>query len=291
MPETVLNASPLISVLMTAYNRQEFIAEAIQSVIGSTYTNWELIIVDDVSADSTVDIALSYAEKNSRIQVHRNEKNLGDYANRNKAFGYSMCEYFMFCDSDDLLLPTGIQQCVDTMLAFPEADMGMRIYDGSVAPFFVPPGESIRAHFFKKPFLNTGPGGTILKRSFFSKINHYPEKYGPANDLYFNLKAACAGGIVLLPFEFLYYRRHNGQEINNRFSYLYNNYNYLNDALDELPLPVSKEQLDWIEAKNKRRFLVNIITYFFSTWNVGKTLSALRKTKFGFRDTLKAVFH
>ena len=49
--------SPLISILMTAFNRQLFIAEAIQSVINSNYNNWELIIVDDNSSDSTVLIA------------------------------------------------------------------------------------------------------------------------------------------------------------------------------------------------------------------------------------------
>ncbi|MBN8834489.1 MAG: glycosyltransferase family 2 protein [Sphingobacteriales bacterium] len=75
--------SPLVSVLMTAYNRQPFIAEAIESVIASTYQNWELIIVDDCSNDDTVSIAKSYLLKDNRIQVFENKKNLGDYPNRN----------------------------------------------------------------------------------------------------------------------------------------------------------------------------------------------------------------
>jgi glycosyltransferase involved in cell wall biosynthesis len=76
---------PLVSVLMTAYNRENYIVEAIESVLSSTYTNFELIVVDDGSTDNTVNIARGYAHKDDRIKVYVNTKNLGDYANRNNA--------------------------------------------------------------------------------------------------------------------------------------------------------------------------------------------------------------
>ena len=65
--------SPLVSVLMTAYNREKYIAEAIESVLASTYTNFELIIVDDCSTDKTVEIAKSYEVKDNRIKVYIND--------------------------------------------------------------------------------------------------------------------------------------------------------------------------------------------------------------------------
>ena len=65
----------LVSILMTAYNRQQFISEAIESVLASTFQNWELIIVDDASKDNTVSIAKSYADKDQRIKVYINENN------------------------------------------------------------------------------------------------------------------------------------------------------------------------------------------------------------------------
>jgi glycosyltransferase involved in cell wall biosynthesis len=67
---------PLVSVLMTAYNREKYIAEAIQSVLSSSYTNFELIIVDDRSSDRTVEIARSFEKRDSRIRVYVNEQNL-----------------------------------------------------------------------------------------------------------------------------------------------------------------------------------------------------------------------
>ena len=76
---------PLVSVLMTSYNREKYITEAMESVLNSTYANFELIIVDDGSTDKTVAIANEYEKKDKRVKVHTNEKNLGQFQNRNKA--------------------------------------------------------------------------------------------------------------------------------------------------------------------------------------------------------------
>src|ERR1041384_7268362 len=104
-----MNFNPLVSVLMTAYNREDYIAEAIESVLASTYTNFELIIVDDCSSDNTVAIAKEYKAKDKRIKVYVNEKNLGDYPNRNKAASYANGDFLMYVDSDDKILTDGIQ--------------------------------------------------------------------------------------------------------------------------------------------------------------------------------------
>ena len=66
---------PLVSILMTVFNREKFINEAIDSVIASSYTNWELIIVDDSSKDNSVELARTYADKEPPIKLYINEKN------------------------------------------------------------------------------------------------------------------------------------------------------------------------------------------------------------------------
>ncbi len=103
-----LNNDSLVSVLMTAYNRQKYIAAAIESVLASAYSNFELIIVDDHSNDDTVNIARAYAARDNRIRVYVNEKNLGDYPNRNKAASYAKGEFLKYVDSDDYLYPWGL---------------------------------------------------------------------------------------------------------------------------------------------------------------------------------------
>jgi glycosyltransferase involved in cell wall biosynthesis len=282
---------PLISVLMTSYNREQYIGEAIESVIASTWTDWELIIVDDCSKDRTVDIARLFAAKDNRIHVYVNEKNLGDYPNRNKAASYAQGEFIMYVDSDDKILSDGFKHCITAMQRFPQAGFGMQ-YNASLSePFIMDSEQVIKKHFFEKSSLMIGPGGTIIRKSFFDQIGGYPEKYGPANDLYFNLRAASIGGILFLPFVFNYYRIHEGQEINNKYSYLYNNYNYLSDALYELDLNLTGKEKEWLMNKNKRRFLTNLIFYLLRSGSIKKTIEAYARTDFRLIDIKIALFH
>lgn len=282
---------PLVSVITTSYNREDYIAEAIESVLSSTYTNLELIIADDCSKDKTVEIAKSYEAKDQRVKVYVNEKNLGDYPNRNNAATRAAGEFLMFVDSDDMILKDGIEKCVAAITHFRGANFGMYSFDKQLKSFELESEAALRKHFFKKSFLTVGPGGTIIRRSFFEQIKGYPEKYGPANDMYFNLKACSYSKIVMLPFEFLFYRLHEGQEQKNYFSYLHNNYSFFKDALNHLNLPISKSECKWLDKKNKRRFLVNICKFYFKEYNLGKTRDAIKKTGFGFKDALEAVFH
>lgn len=283
--------SSLLSVLMTSYNREQYIAEAIESVLASTYTNFELIIVDDGSKDRTVEIAHSYASNDSRIHVYVNEVNLGDYRNRNHAASYANGEFIMYVDSDDKILVDGFERCIAAMHQFPQAGFGMQFNETDKSPFLLSPKLAIQQHFFKQPCLMIGPGGTILRRRFFEQIGRYPVKYGPANDMYFNLKAAAVGPVLMLPFTFNYYRIHEGQEQNNKYSYLYNNFNYLRDALQELDLPLTEKEKNWLMNKNRRRFLVNLVNYCVQSKNLSKAFAARKLAGFGLTDAWRALVH
>lgn len=286
----MLTEQPLVSVLMTVYNREHFIREAIESVLASTYTNFELIISDDRSTDQSVAVAREYEARDTRIRVYQNEKNLGDYPNRNKAANLANGEYIIYVDSDDKINTDGIERCIKAMLAYPDSSFGMYWPFSKQEAFVLTSEEAINQHFFKNPFLTIGPGGTIIRKSFFEKINGYPEKYGPANDMYFNLKAASQTPIVLMPFEFMYYRRHEGQEINNSFGYLYNGYNYVQDAMKELKLPLSDKRKKWVIKKSKRRFLLNLVNYYFTSFNFKKTMEARKKSGYTIRNVFEAIF-
>ena len=286
-----MDKNPLVSVLMTAYNREQFIGEAIESVVNATYSNWELIIVDDCSKDNTVCIAKLYESTDKRIKVYKNEKNLGDYPNRNKAASYAKGKYIKYCDSDDKLFDWSLDYCVQTMEKFPEAGMGILKLNKEVKQEYLLSKESIYTNFFKHPILSIGPSGTIIKRESFEQIGGFNPGFGVASDMYFNLKMAAHFPLVLLSSVFFFYRTHEGQEVNNKYSYLYNNYRYLNQALVELPLDLSSEKIDWLKKKNKRRFIVNIFSYFFKSFNLKKTFSAVRKAEFSFKDVVQGIFH
>ena len=274
---------------MTAYNREQFIAEAIESVLNNSYRNIELIVVDDGSIDKTIEIAKGYEQSDSRVKVYINQKNLGDYPNRNKAATYATGEFMMYVDSDDKLNADTINKIFSSVSDITTLNFAM-YWSHSNETFSLNSNEALTKHFFEKQFLYMGPGGTFIRRSFFNSIGSYPEKYGPANDMYFNLKACCFSSIHLFPFEFIYYRIHAGQEINNTYSYLYNNYKYMRDALNELPIPFEKEKIKWFIKKNKRRFVVNLFLYFMKTFNFQKTVQAWKKADFNLKFLLEGVF-
>ena len=274
---------------MTAYNREQFIAEAIESVLNNSYRNIELIVVDDGSTDNTIEIANGYEQSDSRVKVYINQKNLGDYPNRNKAATYATGDFMMYVDSDDKLNADTINKIFSSVSDITTLNFAM-YWSHSNETFSLNSNEALTKHFFEKQFLYMGPGGTFIRRSFFNSIGSYPEKYGPANDMYFNLKACCFSSIHLFPFEFIYYRIHAGQEINNTYSYLYNNYKYMRDALNELPIPFEKGKIKWFIKKNKRRFVVNLFLYFMKTFNFQKTVQAWKKADFNLKFLLEGVF-
>jgi len=102
---------PLVSVIMPAYNAQDFIAEAIESVIQQTYKYIELIIVDDGSTDKTDDICRDYSYQYSNIILlsHQNRSNQGVSKSRMLALEESKGKYVAFCDADDIFLPHKIE--------------------------------------------------------------------------------------------------------------------------------------------------------------------------------------
>src|SRR5436190_11264739 len=96
---------PLVSVVTPTYNNEAFIAECVESVFAQTYEHWEYLIVDDASTDGTLELAQSYAERDSRITIHRHDNRLGVPANWNRALGYLSPEsmYLKFVHADDSL--------------------------------------------------------------------------------------------------------------------------------------------------------------------------------------------
>jgi len=90
---------PLVSILLLTYNRARYLKDAIASVIKQTHTNWELIIIDDGSTDSTKEVVQSFGE--SRIRYVRHAENAGLHARRKESLGYVKGEFVAVLDSDD----------------------------------------------------------------------------------------------------------------------------------------------------------------------------------------------
>ena len=103
----------LVSIIMPSYNTAPYIEETIQSVLNQTYTNWELLIVDDCSTDNTDEILSKISDP--RIRLFKNEENSGAAVSRNKALREAKGQWIAFLDSDDLWMPKKLEKQIHYM--------------------------------------------------------------------------------------------------------------------------------------------------------------------------------
>ena len=104
----------LVSIIMPSYNTAKYIEESIKSVLAQTYTNWELLIVDDCSTDNTDEIVQPFLS-DERVKYLKNEKNSGAAISRNRALREAKGKWIAFLDSDDLWMPEKLEKQIAFM--------------------------------------------------------------------------------------------------------------------------------------------------------------------------------
>jgi len=117
-------ASPLVSIIIPAYNRADLISESLESALSQTYSNHEIIVVDDGSTDHTWDVLTGYGDRIKAIH----QPNAGASAARNRALSEARGELVAFLDSDDAFLPEKLEVQVAFMQAHPEVVMSYTPY-------------------------------------------------------------------------------------------------------------------------------------------------------------------
>lgn len=106
----------LVSIIIPSYNKELYIRESILSVVNQTYQNWELIIIDDLSIDNTIEIIREFCRNEKRISYFINSKNSGANYSRNLGLEKALGEYILFFDADDILLPNCLKERVENIV-------------------------------------------------------------------------------------------------------------------------------------------------------------------------------
>lgn len=240
--------APLVSVLMTAYNREKYVGDSIESVLAQQFTDFELLVVDDCSTDDTVAIARRYEQLDPRVRVFQNAKNLGDYPNRNHAARLAKGEFIKFHDSDDLMYPHCLSTMVPPMVAEPSAAIGLslsRWFPGGPAPMLLTPRLSYLREFLGQGMFMGGPACGIFRREEFLRLGGFPEE-GVASDSMFWLSACARENVLTLPGDLFWYRIHSGQELQSAAAA--DGYTHVTGAewraLDADECPLSSEERD-----------------------------------------------
>ena len=207
---------PLISICMPAYNAGRFITEAIISIMNQTYSNWELIIINDGSVDDTLEKAEKFIQDN-RIKVFSQE-NKGQCAAANKAFSYSKGDFIKFFDADDILSPNFLEAQINLIngsdCKVASAKWG-RFYGEDLKTFNLNP-EPVWRNLIPIEWLFISLGSLypmmqcalfLIPRKVLNKSGLWNEKLSLINDFDFIIRVMLASEeIVFSGNSILYYR-------------------------------------------------------------------------------------
>jgi glycosyltransferase involved in cell wall biosynthesis len=208
--------NPKISIITITRNRAAFIAKAISSALDQSFTNWEMIILDDDSNDNTKDLVNEYVAKDGRIKYYKNSPALGISDNRNKGLVLSKGKYIAILDSDDFWIDRDklqkqydfLEQNQDYVLI----SSNIRIIDDK-GNFIKETTFATEDYDIRKKILrdNQIPHSAVLiNKDSIEKVGNYDEKLSCVEDLDLFLKLGKIGKIKNLPEITTAYTRHSG---------------------------------------------------------------------------------
>ena len=192
--ESFMEKKPTITVLLSMYNAENYVGIAIESILKQTFSDFELIAVDDCSTDKSWDIVQQYMKLDSRVIAKRNEVNLGGCKTLNVGLKLAKGKYIARLDNDDWSYPNRLEKQFDFLEAHPDVGIvggvmeimnqhgevtGKRKYNIS--------DQEIRNKIFRySPFSHPL---VMIRKSILDKVGPYDPAYAPADDyeLYFRI--------------------------------------------------------------------------------------------------------
>lgn len=213
-----------ISIAMTTYNGEHFLREQLDSILAQSISDWELIVCDDCSLDSTWSILQEYELKDSRINIFKNESNLGFVKNFEKAVSLCKGNYIALCDQDDIWEKNHLELLLNSMETSIGSVGNARMIDEngnktndliSERERYFSDGDDcsklFRILFYGNPFQGAS---SLFKKEFFDKALPIPNGV-EYHDSWFNAVSCCLAGLIFVPEVVNNYRIHGNNASGN----------------------------------------------------------------------------
>ena len=258
----------MISIAMATYNGEKYIKEQIDSILNQTIQDFELVVCDDCSSDSTIDILKEYSKRDERITAYENEKQLGFLKNFEKAVSLCKGEYIALSDQDDIWMPDHLEllhkaikgksmSCGNALLVDSNAlSMGMTYWE-QVAFESIPSsnlGKAMSILLFRNPFQGAA---MMINRDLLKYALPIPE-FVYFHDTWFAALACFCDGIACVKTPILKYRRVNESVTGSRKDKIPRYTQYRRHLIPNQKLKTIKaisERLQAVTTIKEKRFL------------------------------------
>lgn len=207
--------APFFTIATITFNSEKWVRHTITSILSSTFVNFELLISDDCSTDSTWAIISEF--KDSRIRAWRNEKNIGEYPNRNKTLNLARGKYILYIDGDDILYKHTLYNLNNYLQTFPQAGMvwGVPQPDFIVFPYELSSYQICRIEYLSSYYWSMiGFPETIFKTELLKKYNGFDERFA-IGDYFIKRKLALHSPVLVVHKGFAFWRTREGQASQN----------------------------------------------------------------------------
>ncbi len=218
-----MTSKPKVSLIMPNYNYAQYLEAALTSVVNQTYTNFELILIDDASTDSSLEVIEPFLAKHSFIHLICHKKNQGMFKSCQEGLEKAQGQYVTFTSSDDLLLPSFLEKKVTVLDRYPDvglcfsrasyfnSDEPVKLYTPILQTTYPEMKLSRKALIHQmKQYRMWIPGNTVLSRkSLFKKYGGFDSNYYSLTDWFLWLKIAFLHGAYFLPETLAIQRNHN----------------------------------------------------------------------------------
>ena len=209
-----MSATPAVSVVLPVYNGERHLAEALDSVLAQTFTDFEFLIIDDGSTDGSPALLEAYAKRDSRVRVHRHPVNSGITATLNTGCRLARGRFVAITNQDDVCLP----QRLEKQLAYLEAHPDVSLLGGAavlineegrflrIKQYPADPALATWSMLFLSSILH--PAATI-RREILEQVGFYPAGYGGGTEDYaLGTRISHVSKLCSLPDVLLRYRLH-----------------------------------------------------------------------------------
>ncbi len=288
-----------VSVLMPTYNQANFIDASIQSAINQTYDDFELIVVDNCSTDQTAATVQKYLSDH-RVKYLKNETNIGNINNFNKAVEFAGGEYVKYLFSDDLLLPTALEKFVGVMDSNPNVSLATSYFEhfGSLAFLHKPPLDgTISGYEAIKDTVITcrnwigSPSNVMFRKADFDDVG-FDKKWKYLTDLEFWHRLLLKGDLYVIPLNLTKFRHHQQSattDCHTGYDNLHDAYYYLKHINDnDLYAPLKENEDFQTKLADNALLWVSRIPAFYRQKNYDYLKKAVREV-FGENIKLKSA--